>query len=243
MFMKKFFFYMFAAVSAFAFFSCDPAESSFTQTVYVYDIYTVNKHTVRPEFEDTAFMVQNMAQYPLQTGDRAYMVLKYFYDAESVKYPQWTIEKVLDIIPTRPLQTKDSVAFEGFTTPFVTLDYFEVHDRYYNPVWVRNNLQNINITYNGIADGAEFAMLVRGVVDNYVELELLAKAKTIGAVKTTKLLTFDLSKLGDFLTAEQKRTLSGVDSLYTRIYFRRAVKDSIYEANIIGGSLANPFKK
>ena len=110
-------------------------------------------------------------------------------------------------------------------------------------MWVRNNLQNINITYNGIADGAEFAMLVRGVVDNYVELELLAKAKTIGAVKTTKLLTFDLSKLGDFLTAEQKRTLSGVDSLYTRIHFRRAVKDSIYEANIIGGSLANPFKK
>ena len=99
------------------------------------------------------------------------------------------VEKVLDIIPTRPLQAKDSVAFEGFTTPFVTLDYFEVHDRYYNPVWVRNNLQNINITYNGIADGAEFAMLVRGVVDNYVELELLAKAKTIGAVKTTKLLT------------------------------------------------------
>ena len=85
------------------------------QTVYVYDIYTVNKHTVRPEFEDTAFMVQNMAQYPLQTGDRAYMVLKYFYDAESVKYPQWTIEKVLDIIPTRPLQAKDSVAFEGIT--------------------------------------------------------------------------------------------------------------------------------
>ena len=240
--MKKFFGYILLAISAILVSSCEPADSGFTQTLYIDNIFTVNKHTLRPEFEDTTYMMQNMASYPLQTGDRARIVIKYHYDAYSGKLPEWNIVQVVEKIPTRPLTAQDTLMYADFTTPFTALNYYELTDRYCHPMWIWNDCQNINITYKGVEEDAEFAMLVRGVEKDTLELELLAKANTIGEVQTTKLLTFDLKTVGDFLTKEQKESVAGIDSLITRIYFQRLDKGELREVNVIGGTWANPLK-
>lgn len=240
--MKKFFGYILLALSAILVWSCEPAESGFTQTIYIDNIFTVNKHTLRPEFEDTTYMMQNMASYPLQTGDRARIIIKYYYDAYSGKLPEWNIVNVVEKIPTRSITAQDSAMCADFTTPFTAINYYELMDRFCNPLWVWNDCQNINITYKGVEEGAEFAMVVRGVADDCLELQLLAKANTIGEVETTKLLTFDLKNVGDFLSKEQKDSVAGIDSLRTRIYFQRLDKGELREVNVIGGTWANPFK-
>ncbi len=240
--MKKYFIGLFVAVMAVCFVSCDSAESGFKQEMYLDNIFTVNKHAVIPEYSDTSFMVSNMDSYNLNTGDRARMVLRYYYDANSGRMPEWSIYSLVEVIPTRRLQSAADVDIAAYVTPFTALPYYELLDRYCKPVWVWKNRQNINITYKGVKDGAEFAMVVRGLKDNSVELELLAKADDNGNSSSTKLLTFDLADIGNYLTAEEKSSVSGVDSLQTRIFFKRLEKDKVSEAQVIGGKFANPFK-
>ena len=156
--------------------------------------------------------------------------------------PEWNIVNVVEKIPTRSITAQDSAMCADFTTPFTALNFYEFMDRFCNPLWVWNDCQNINITYKGVEEGAEFAMVVRGVADDCLELQLLAKANTIGEVETTKLLTFDLKNVGDFLSKEQKDSVAGIDSLRTRIYFQCLDKGELREVNVIGGTWANPFK-
>ena len=115
-------------------------------------------------------------------------------------------------------------------------------DRYVQPVWIWKNRQNINISFFGLKDNAEFAMTVRGVYDDCVELDLLAKAKRSGNVTSSKLLTFDLANVADFLTEEDKESIAGLDSLRTRIYLKREDEGVVKEVDIIGGKFQNPIK-
>ena len=50
--MKRFFGVAAMLMATVAFFSCDPAESEYKYDYYYDNIYTVNKHKVRPEFGD-----------------------------------------------------------------------------------------------------------------------------------------------------------------------------------------------
>ena len=242
--MKKFVAGLFMTVSLISFASCEMAEQGYTEEIYYDNIFTVNKHTVSPEFKDTSYMMSNMDEHPLQTGDRARMILRYYFDAYSGRMPQWTIHKVVETIPTRDIVAKSEIDSAAFVTPFVGLDYYELMDRYYNPVWVWKNRLNMNIIYKGVADDAEFAMAVRGISDGLVELELYAKAKSVGEVTTTKLLTFDLADVEGLILPEQQALVSDVDSLKTKIYFKLLDdKGVVKEGNIMGGKFRNPFKK
>ena len=58
----------------------------------------------------------------------------------------------------------------------------------------------------------------------------------------SKLLTFDLSNVADYLTEEQKSSVAGKDSLRTKIYLKREVEGAVKEVEIIGGKFANPVK-
>ena len=115
-------------------------------------------------------------------------------------------------------------------------------DRYVKPVWIWKNRQNINISYFGVEEGASFAMAVRGINGDCLELDLYAKAKSNNEHTTTTLLAFDLSKAGDFLSEEQKNSIADIDSLRTRIYFNRKVDGEVKRVDIIGGKFANPVK-
>jgi hypothetical protein len=61
-------------------------------------------------------------------------------------------------------------------------------------------------------------------------------------VKSSKLLTFDISNVADFLSDEDKARVAGIDTLKTRIYLKREVDGVAKETNILGGKFANPLK-
>ena len=247
--MKRFFGLAALLSVALAFFSCEPAETGYEFEYYYDNIYTVNKHKVRPEFRDSLLTIYNMDKYGLETGHRARMVLKYYFDYSTMAYPKWEIAELIEVIPTLPIQAKDAVNAEEYNTLFTSLNYYELMDRYLQPGGVWNGLQNINIEYKGLKDNAQFAMTVRGIgVDETdeknvcVEFDLYAKAQQSGNVKSSKLLTFDISNVADFLTDEQKSRIAGIDSLKTRIFLKSEVDGVAKETNILGGKFANPVK-
>ena len=240
--MKKFIAGLFALVSLVSVVSCGSAEGGFTEERFVDNIFTVNKHTVAPEYSDTSYMVTNMDSYALKTGDRARMVLRYYFDASSGKMPEWSIYQVGEIIPTRDIVAKSEINADEYQTPFVGIDYYELMDRWYNPIWVWENRLNMNLIYKGVKDDAQFAMAVRGISGDCLELELYAKAATLGETKSTTLLTFDLNDVEAVATPEMQASARGVDSLRTRIYFKFLDNNVVKEGNLLGGKFANPFK-
>ena len=245
--MKKILGLIFVSMTMFLMASCEPVQWG-DKFEYFYDnIYTVNKHAVYPEFSDSFVIVSNMDSTSLKTGDRARMILRYYYDSSSGKKPQYSIYYLGDIIPTRSLDSIAGIDTLEYNSLFKNLEFYDFWDRYANPVWVWNNCQNINVSYYGLKDGAEFAMAVKGVDNEYLELELFAKATRSNNVANTILLTYNLSNADEFLTYAQKKSLEKYDTLKTRIYLDREVKDElngkIYteKINFIGGKFANPF--
>lgn len=243
--MKKIFGIISAFVAMLSISSCGPVELVERWEHYIGSVYTVNKHAVIPEFSDTFYMVSNMDGQPLKTGDRARMVLRYHYDSRTDAKPQYTIVEVGEIIPTRTL---DSIAAVDTLAYDATLMWalYDLGSRYVYP-WVWNNCQNVNVAFYGVKESAAFAMTVKGVQGDNLELELFADIEK-SKDENTQLLTYDLSNAADYLTAEQKRSLEAYDTLRTKIYFNFEDKDSLGNAvvrkvNISGGKFANPFRK
>ena len=159
-----------------------------------------------------------------------------------MKKPELKVYQIINVIPTLSLVPKEEIDTLVYNTPFNKLHKYEFMDRYAQPVWVWKNRQNINISYFGLRDDASFAMSVTGVNEDCVELELRAKAKRSGNVTASRLLTFDLSNVADYLTEEHKKSIAGIDSLRTRIYFNREENGAVKRVDIIGGKIANPVK-
>lgn len=241
--MKKLFNILLLSVAAVSFFSCDSAEQEFKFDYYYENIYTVNKHKVQAEFSDSLIAVANMdesmARYGFESGDRARMVLRYYYNANTMKVPQWSIAEFYEVIPTLPLSASVDTAL--YNTPFNMLHMIDFMDRYANPVWTWKNRQNINISYFGAENDASFAMTVAGVDGEYIDLNLYAKAKRVGNATCVELLTFDMSDLS-MLSDEQRASVAGMDSLKTRISFSRELNGKVEKATILGGKVANPYK-
>ncbi|MBR3976722.1 MAG: hypothetical protein IKJ95_02740 [Bacteroidaceae bacterium] len=240
--MKRVFDFMFLALAVFFFASCEPAEQGYTYERYLDDIYTVNKHKVRAEFSDSLIPVANMDKYGFSTGDRVRMLLRYHYDSQTMRQPEYEIHSAGEVIPTLPIVAEGSINAAEYNVPFEGLYRYEFNDRYMKPVWVWNRCQNINISSYSDADATAYAMTVRGVKDGCIELGLYAKSDTPSNDPKAKLLTFDLSNVADFLTEEQKSSIASLDSLRTRIFLTRKAENEIKEIDIIGGVIANPVK-
>ena len=223
-------------------FSCDPIEPEYRYEHYFDDIYTVNKHTVSPEFSDSVIRISNMDKYPFVTGDRVHMTLRYYFDLSTMKMPLWEISHVTRKIGTLPLTAPAGIDSAEYDAVFNKLHNYELASKFVKPVWIWKNRQNINISYFGVEEGASFVMAVRGINGDCLELDLYAKAKSNNEHTTTRLLAFDLSKAGDFLSEEQKNSIADIDSLRTRIYFNRKVDGEVKRVDIIGGKFANPVK-
>lgn len=240
--MKRLFDFVLLPLAVFFFVSCEPAEQGYTYERYFDNIYTVNKHKVKPEFSDSLIPVSNMDRYGFSTGDRVRMLLRYHFDSQTMRQPEYEIYSVEEVIPTLPIVAEGSISAAEYNVPFEGFYRYEFDDRYVKPVWVWNECQNINISPCSDAGETVYAMTVRGVKDDCIELGLYAKSDTPSASPKAKLLTFDLSNVADFLTEEQKGSIASLDSLRTRIFLTRKAENEIKEVDIIGGKIANPVK-
>ena len=229
--MKKLYSAVAASVAAVIMWSCGPAEMGFTQEYTLQGLYTVNKATVAPEFSDTFFFVKNIDQYDLKTGDRALLLLHYYYDAYSGKAAQWNINEVLLRIPTYSLSKLADVDTAVYNTPITGLQPLNFFNRFDAMSWVWKDKQNICIKYKGVEEGASFALAVRGVKDGYVELELFVDAEE-SEKETATLLTFDIADIKDYLNDEDKALLS--DSIKTKICTKRIKNDTLTDWVIDG---------
>lgn len=231
--------------------SCGPGEAYSTFEYYYDGIYTVNKHAVRPEFMDTNIMVSNMDAQELATGDRARLWLHHYYDSRVTAKPVMEIFKVVEVIPTLALTAAENVNTEEFASPLLglaTLDNEQIFGIEDKAAWIWDNRQNINVYFKGDKRTSEFAMAVRGVVGDSIEFDLYAKTDgDENATPVSRLLAFDLSDIGNYITAEQQNALAAKEKLWTRIYCKREVKDgdvtTVREVNFLGGTFDNPFKK
>lgn len=240
--MKKLLKVALLSLAALLLFSCDPIEPEFKVEEFLDNIYTVNKHTVTPEYSDSAIYVANIDKYGLVTGDRVHMTIRSYFDLSTMGRPLYEIVGEPKLIETLPLSQPGSTDTAEYSTPFSGLHDYEFIDRYVRPEWVWKNRQNLNISYFGIEENAAFAMEVRGAGGDCIEFNLYAKAARNGNKTTTRLLTFDLSGVEAFLSDEQKANLAGIDSVRTRIYFKREKDGKVDEVDIIGGKIANPVK-
>lgn len=229
--MKKLYSAVAASVAAVIMWSCGPAEMGFTQEYTLQGLYTVNKATVAPEFSDTFFFVKNIDQYDLKTGDRALLLLHYYYDAYSGKAAQWNINEVLLRIPTYSLSKLADVDTTVYNTPITGLQPLNFFNNFDAMSWVWKDKQNICIKYKGVEEGASFALAVRGVKDGYIELELFVDAQE-SEKETATLLTFNIADIKDYLSNEDKAQLS--DSIKTKIYTKRIKNDTLTDWVIDG---------
>ena len=219
--MKKLYSVFAALTAALLMWSCGPAEMSYTEQWTYQGLYTVNKATVQPEFGDTTIFIRNMDSYDLETGDRAFLMLHYYYDAYSGKAPEWNITRIIKRVPVRPLSVPVDVDTAAYVTPVTGLQSLNFFNDFEAKTWIWKGKQNINIKYRGVEEDASFAMTVRGVKDGYVEFDLFVNAKESDTEIAT-LLTFDISNVADFLSDEEKALLPvEIDSIQAKIYAKR----------------------
>ena len=220
--MKKLYNVLTALVAVTAMWACGPAEVGFTQEFDLQGLYTVNKATVAPEFSDTMFFIRNMENFDLKTGDRVMLLLHYNYDAYSGVDGQWKIVEVLKKFPTHPLSSLSDIDTSAYKTLVTGLQPLNFFNKFEAKSWIWKNWQNICIKYNGVEEGASFAMAVRGVDEKgCVVLQLFVDAKE-SEKETATLLTFDISNITDFLTDEQKALLPEGKDIETTIILKRS---------------------
>lgn len=236
--MKRLYSIVAAVSAALAMWSCGPAEMGYTQEFTLQSLYTVNKATVMPEFSDTFLFVKNLAEFDLKTGDRAMLLMHYYYDAYSGKQPQWTVDEVLKRIPVYPLSEKSGVDTAMYKTPITGLQPLNFFNDFDALTWVWNEKQNLCIKYKGVEEGASFAMAVRDVKDGYVELELFVDAREAEKEIAT-LLTFDISNIKDYLTDEQKALLPAGQEIKTKIFTKRVKNGVLEDWGIDGNYIVN----
>lgn len=186
----------------------------------------VNKATLRPEFEDTILrVVNNPWDFGLETGDRAHVIVHFYYDAYSGKSTEWDIVSVVEEIPVLPITARDEIDADSYDMLFTGLADYELYDRYVHAAWVWENRLNVNVAYKGVPETAEFAMSVRGVSNDTIDVNVLARTAESSDTAKTRLLTFDLNGIGNHLTNEEKMAVKEYETLKFRLHFK--VKDGI----------------
>lgn len=236
--MKRLYSIVAAVSAALAMWSCGPAEMGYTQEFTLQSLYTVNKAAVAPEFSDTFLFVKNLGDFDLKTGDRAMLLMHYYYDAYSGKQPQWTVKEVLKRFPVYPLSAMADVDTAMYRTPITGLQPLNFFNDFDALTWVWKEKQNICIKYKAVEEGASYAMAVRGVKDGYVELELFVDAQEAEKEIAT-LLTFDIGNIKDFLTDEQKALLPAGQEIKTKIFAKRVKNGVLEDWGIDGNYIVN----
>lgn len=237
-----------AAVAVVMLVSCGPGEISSEEWGYVSSIYTVDKHTLRPEFEDTLYRINNFDEFSseLATGDRAHILLYYYQDYYSAKGRLWKINRIVEKIPTMALTAREDIDADTCDMPFTGLPYYELYGRHARPEWIWKNKLNVNVSFKSVVDSTMFAMKLRGVSNDTLHMNLLAKSYRPSDKKYSKLLTFDLNGIDTLLTKEEKSALKNYEKLKFRVHLKyENEKEQVVDMSfpVMAGDIDNPVYK
>lgn len=233
-------------VSMFLLVSCEPGEVYHYEEGYISNIFTVNKATLQPEFEDTLYRVINHPNdFGLETGDRAHILLHYYFDAYSGKKPEWDIVSVVEKIPTLDIAPREDVDASSYDLPLDIYEY-ELLQSYQWPIWIWENRLNVNVRFGSVAEKTDFVMSLRGIENDTVRLNLLAKTTAPSDTLYTKLLSYDLNNINTLFTEEEKNSLQDYEKLIFRIYLKnKDANGNMCEEKwgVMKGQFVNPLHK
>lgn len=153
---NKLFNLLLAAVCVVAVFcACDKAEVGREYSGYFRNVFDVKKSFVYPAFSDTFYIVGNKKEFPqLDTECRAYMTMKYFFDAYAMDKPEMSIADVISIVPVNPMTRKENVKVQNYNSPFFNVEpvvFYDmsgsVCDEPYTYIWADSATQNVAVRY------------------------------------------------------------------------------------------------
>lgn len=206
-------------VSIFAFISCDNATS--TSSGSIQGIYTVDRNFIRPELIDTFYKIDNITNFGLKNGDRAYLTVAYEYDnyfgPSSAKY---SIKSVDSKLPVDGLTADSEIDKEIYSSPIIAPQEVFINITNNGVVksagWLWKNYQNISIIYKSNGTEGDFKLSPVGLSGDTLCLALNAKIED-GDKYMAKILSFDISEASNMLSAEDKNKLVAFDYIYTKI--------------------------
>ena len=241
--MRRLFYGFFATASIlFTITSCElfgPATN--TTEGYIEGIYTIKAKTVVPELSDTFYYISNFDDFDLQQGERAFMRVTYNFDTYyGPRTATWKIDKIINKIETSELTAPADIDQEKMSSHINGVNFLFA----YEPVWIWDNKQNINVVYYTKKNAGEFKMSPIGIINDTLHLRLWSDIEK-GELGASSLCTFDLSNVDELLNEADRETLSKLDTLHTRIttLYLGARDDAPHLETITGGKCVNPFRK
>lgn len=206
-------------LSLLCFASCDKAENELSFENYYENIYTVSSNGyVAPEWEDTLHKVMNISAFDLEPGDRARLVLKEYYDSEVTDFPEMTIERFIKKIPVYQLSGNGVINSDEYNAYITSINRYSIGEYYRYPIWAWKGVLNVNATFNGASNGAQFAMSVIKIENDTIDLQLHIKADASSGKRSEELLSFDLRSLKNVLESSDLSKLSSHKTLKARIF-------------------------
>lgn len=243
--LKGIFFAITATVLLFT--SCDPVQPSYVISSYSSNIYTITEDLkLAPEFEDTLYRVNNISEFDkfgLEPGDRAHLILHYYFDAYSAKGAELNVYSTLEEIATLPIVPRDSVDAGDYGLPLGIYPYELLYANTY-PTWIWDNRLNINVSFAAKPAGTDFVMALRGVEKDTVRLDILAKTTLPSDTVNSKLLSYDIKNITEMFTDEERSALREYEKLTFKIYRKnKKVTGELYDVacGIYAGEYVNPL--
>ena len=234
---KNIFVFCTLLVSIFATISCDHATS--VSEGYVQGLYTVDRNFLYPEMVDTFYKVDNISDFGLQDGDRAYITLAYevdnYFGPTMAKY---YIKSVEGKVPVSALSAKEDVDASEYSSAILGFRSKAL----YGWGWLWNKYQNVSVAYYSNGSLGDFKLTPKGLSGDTLCFALNAKIED-GDEYVEHLMSFDVSSFVDILSADEAAKLYALDSLNTKLTFRwyDEEKDSVKIRSIVPGKYKNCF--
>ncbi|MBQ8543412.1 MAG: hypothetical protein IJ436_08060 [Bacteroidaceae bacterium] len=236
--MKKIFSNLLLIVlSVVAFSACDNGEESLEYEGYFLNVYDVKEGgnsyylSFAPAFADTVYSIKKTEALGLSAGDRAYMVMKYYFDAYAMDRPHTTAAEVITKISRRSMSAKGSFDVALYNHPFSSVELLTFSDMsgefaFNNFLWADGETQNIAVKYNKDLNCTP-KMTVDSLRNGVLYFRLYANLENRGWVdnetysyenipgKVCKVLSFnmDWDMIFNELSTPEKDEIVAIDSL------------------------------
>ena len=215
--MKKNLFVLFFAgilFFSFAMTACDDATSA--SNGYSQGIYTVDRYFLYPEMLDTFLRVDNISDFDLKDGDRAYLTLAYEYDnylgASKARYYIKSVEAVLPVSGLTAAGDVDESIYSSSILGWNPLAK-------YGGMWFWKKYQNLSVVYYSNGNEGDFKLSPVKLSGDTLCFDLNAKIED-GDKVVSSILMFDVSSAANMLPAEDAEKLVELDSIYMQVALR-----------------------
>lgn len=194
--------------------------------------------SIAPAFADTVYSIKKSDAPGLAEGDRAYLRMKYFFDAYTMYKPEVSIDEVIVKITRRAMSRKGSFDASLYNSPFSSsaalMLFSDVPNQFafYDFLWADNETQNIAVKYNKGLNctpkmTVDSASVNKETGEAVLYFRLYANLENRGWVdsevypddysqdRVCKILSFnmDWSMIKEELSAEDLAEIAAIDSL------------------------------